>query len=252
MFEKNKTEEKLISLKKEEGKKEKEEGKKYKGKKRTEKKGFPALNVQAICDNRRRFLSISIRAGSVPDCSVFSRSKLGRYTYEQIPRGKHFVGDAGYSLRDFMITPYSYGKKDDYTFFVLDKFERNYNYVHSVTRMVIEMAFGILKMRWQVLKYELPFVDAVDAPRKQQKNSRLIVACCVLHNMCIETQDYRYFEMHPFTEIWKKKELTTTMTLSKNPSMGMKIAHNCLIPKMKATLTLEHANENTLKICYLR
>eukprot|EP01135_Chromosphaera_perkinsii_P002253 Nk52_evm39s221 gene=Nk52_evmTU39s221 len=155
--------------------------------------GFPSLNVQAVCDNNRKFVSIAIRSGSTPDCSVFSRSVLGKNIEKTIPSGMHLVGDGGYSLRSFMMTPYPSEKKDEYSYIILEPEERHYNYVHSVTRMVIEMAFGILKMRWRVLKYELPFTN-------HASNVKLIVTCTVLHNICICERDNAYIEAHPFTE----------------------------------------------------
>eukprot|EP01135_Chromosphaera_perkinsii_P006098 Nk52_evm2s397 gene=Nk52_evmTU2s397 len=163
------------------------------------RKGFPALNVQAVCDNSKRFIYVAIRSGSTPDCSVFSRSQFGRNIESTIPFGMHLVGDGGYSLRNYMMTPYPTEKKDEYSYYILDKDERHYNYVHSVTRMVIEMAFGILKMRWRALNYELPFTN-------HSSNVKLIISCIILHNICINEKDNSYFDIHPFTEADLQRE----------------------------------------------
>lgn len=58
--------------------------------------------------------------------------------------------------------------------------EDRYNEVHRRTRSLIERCNGVLKMRFRcLLKHRVLHY-------KPEKCSRIINACCVLHNMCIE------------------------------------------------------------------
>ena len=60
--------------------------------------------------------------------------------------------------------------------------ETLYNQKFSRTRVRIENAFGLLEARFRQLRYN---VDMHKVP----KMSKFIIACCVLHNLCIK--DYR-------------------------------------------------------------
>ncbi|KAH7994258.1 hypothetical protein HPB51_026444 [Rhipicephalus microplus] len=74
----------------------------------------------------------------------------------------------------YLITPFrNYGH--------LDARQRAFNYHFSATRVKIENAFGDLKARFrQLLHLDFLFVD---------KMNKFIIACCVLHNMCINCGD---------------------------------------------------------------
>jgi len=57
--------------------------------------------------------------------------------------------------------------------------ERRYNYLHSLTRGVVERAFGILKarFRWMLRGIQL---------RSLESYNRWFMASCILHNMCLD------------------------------------------------------------------
>jgi len=65
--------------------------------------------------------------------------------------------------------------------------QQNYNYKHSVTRVVIEHTFGLLKGRWRCLLC-LVLKDVA-------KDSNFVVAACVLHNFCYLHNDLVIQEM---------------------------------------------------------
>jgi hypothetical protein len=65
---------------------------------------------------------------------------------------------------------------------VLTDVQRRHNYIHSRTRMAVEMAFGILKSRWRILRYVN--VNSII------KAIRIITASCVLHNFCYVNLDF--------------------------------------------------------------
>jgi hypothetical protein len=51
------------------------------------RKSYPAMNVQAVVDHRRRILSYSARPGAANDQSVYNRSTLGVSASTILPRG---------------------------------------------------------------------------------------------------------------------------------------------------------------------
>ena len=111
------------------------------------RKGFFAINVQVICDKRRRILWSSIGAkGSSHDSTVFKDSVLYRNLMEKADwlheHGYYLVGDSAYALRGFLLCPYDNAKKGSA--------EDNYNFFHSSQRIHIECAFGELTRRFGV------------------------------------------------------------------------------------------------------
>lgn len=59
--------------------------------------------------------------------------------------------------------------------------KKKYNDIFSATRVLIENAFGILKKRFlQLIRIDLWEVEKI---------SKFIVACCVVHNLCIDCDD---------------------------------------------------------------
>ncbi|EGZ25270.1 hypothetical protein PHYSODRAFT_485604 [Phytophthora sojae] len=62
------------------------------------RKGFPSVNVQAVCDHRKRFLSFDVRPGSWSDAKIFQHSSFGRNISRLLPRGHHVLADSGYGV----------------------------------------------------------------------------------------------------------------------------------------------------------
>lgn len=86
----------------------------------------------------------------------------------------HIIGDSAYPLKTWCMNPYEDRGR-------LTRKQKNYNYKLSVTRVVIEQVFGILKARWRILKYIN--VNCIE------KAIKIIVACCILHNFCLINDD---------------------------------------------------------------
>ncbi len=55
--------------------------------------------------------------------------------------------------------------------------KQKYDSSMNLGRVIIENAFGSLKNGWRILKHFSSKVDRV---------ARVVVACCVLHNYCLE------------------------------------------------------------------
>lgn len=60
--------------------------------------------------------------------------------------------------------------------------QKNFNYCHSTARIAIERAFGLLKGKFRSLLTVLDMERVDHIPD-------FIIACCVLHNLCLLKHD---------------------------------------------------------------
>ena len=154
------------------------------------RKGYPAINAQVVVDSRMRIRDYCLRPGSENDKGVYNRSEFGQTIAQQLPKGKMIVADAGYQLFAHCMTPYEI--HDNMT-----RKEKNYNYLHSETRMPVEMTFGRLKNRFRMFKAPLNQKgnlnngDQSKRPEKEavKQMARVIRACFILHNIFIHLND---------------------------------------------------------------
>jgi DDE superfamily endonuclease len=156
------------------------------------RKGFYALNVQAICDRRKRFLwCYPSNKGSTHDSAAFASSKLydllKELSTELYSRGLFIVGDSAYNLTPFLVTPYESDEvgKD------VDQSKDAFNYHLSSCRIYIECAFGELVMRWGIFWRTLLF--------DLKKCAKIVQATMLLHNFIVDSRentqtDMLYFE----------------------------------------------------------
>jgi hypothetical protein len=113
--------------------------------------------------------------GSRGDAHVLKFSKLWNSTANMIPAGNYLFGDSGYPNLRWLITPYP--SKDKHA----SGTKGDFNFNHASTRVVVEQAFGVLKSRFRVLK-GIEAKELALAPK-------IVTACIVLHNICIDRQD---------------------------------------------------------------
>ncbi|KAE8750758.1 hypothetical protein FOCC_FOCC002468 [Frankliniella occidentalis] len=119
--------------------------------------------------------------GSFHDTRVLRRSELyntaERNLEDLFPNETFLLGDKGYVGvgTNWIVTPF----KD---FGNLTAEQIDFNVRVSSTRVVVEQAFGILKSRFRYLRGIMRLRDVGFA-------ARLVVACCVLHNVCIRSGD---------------------------------------------------------------
>ncbi|CAI6356645.1 unnamed protein product [Macrosiphum euphorbiae] len=138
------------------------------------RKGYHSINVQLICDSKLRMLNVNARfPGSTHDTYIWNNSlvlpvlkELYRRNYDNF----YLLGDSGYPLRQWLLTPISNPTTDAENFF---------NSKQMSTRRIIERCNGVLKMRFRCL-----LKDRI-LHYKPEKASSIINACVVLHNMCI-------------------------------------------------------------------
>lgn len=107
-------------------------------------------------------------------------SYLGDVT--KFPQNSHLVGDSGYKLHENLLVPY----RDNGH---LTQRPRNYNFCHASARVVIERAFGLLKGRFRSLLtvFAMNRVDLIPTH---------VLACCILHNICLMRGDDLNFEIN--------------------------------------------------------
>lgn len=129
------------------------------------RKGFPSMQVQAVCDDNLRFLDIFAGwPGSVHDARVFRNSPLCRLLEEGHVHGdNHLLGDSAYALTEYMVVPF----RDNGH---LAEEQETYNTRHSSARMVIEV---------QVQEIALPGHETV---RENTRNYNGLLCAAQFHS----------------------------------------------------------------------
>ncbi|XP_057965114.1 protein ALP1-like [Malania oleifera] len=158
--------------------------------------GFPSVLLQVVADHKKIFWDVCVKApGGTDDATHFRDSLLyNRLTMADVVwdkvinvRGHHvrpyIVGDWGYPLLSFLLTPFSSSASGTPTQNLFDE-------ALMKGRSAVVEAIGLLKGRWKILQ-DLN-VGLNHAPQT-------IVACCVLHNLCQIARE-------PEPELWKEPE----------------------------------------------
>ncbi|XP_065366314.1 putative nuclease HARBI1 [Calliphora vicina] len=111
------------------------------------RKGFYSLNATVVCDHKLRIRYISSHLqGSVHDSLVWNTSYLKQFLRDQYDNGERntsLLGDAGYPLEQFLITPFRST--------VEGSSESRFNYIHARTRNIVERTIGVLKNRFRCI-----------------------------------------------------------------------------------------------------
>lgn len=139
------------------------------------RKGFPAFNMQAVVDDKKRFMSFSIRSGSQNDKNMFNKSKFGQSIHQKLPRHGVIIGDAGYTLYEHLMTPYPIESRMAHE-------EHHYNYLHSRTRIIVEQAFALLKNKFRIYKTKILWNNPFQI-------AEMITSTIILHNWMIDFGD---------------------------------------------------------------
>ena len=127
--------------------------------------------------------------GSAYDSRIFNASRMKERLEEGDLRGYLLIGDQGYACSSFLLTPVRFPKNDA---------EKRYNYDFIRTRGCVERTFGILKSRFSVLGPDSRI------RLNAKKASAVVVACAVLHSMCMErgipVQVQHFHQLHVFNQ----------------------------------------------------
>jgi len=97
-------------------------------------------------------------------------------TENYFPNDSHLLGDAAYTLQKYVMVPY---KNNGH----LTRAQINFNERLSSARVMVERAIGLLKGRFRSLLDKLYM-------KRTDLIPQYIIACCVLHNICILHEDF--------------------------------------------------------------
>ncbi|KAF5934076.1 hypothetical protein HYC85_030247 [Camellia sinensis] len=115
--------------------------------------------------------------GSASDSRVL-RDAISRPNGLRVPTGSYYLVDAGYTNGEGFLAPYR-GQRYHLSTWreggAPTNPEEFFNMKHSAARNIIKRCFGLLKLRWAILRTYSYF------PIKTQ--CRIITACCLLHNL---------------------------------------------------------------------
>ncbi|KAL5711022.1 hypothetical protein ACHQM5_021522 [Ranunculus cassubicifolius] len=134
-----------------------------------------SMVLQAIVDPDMRFRDIVTGwPGSMTDI----RDSTQRGTISELR--EYIVGDSGFPLLPFLITPYQ-GKD-------LSETKTEFNKRHFATRMVAQRELARLKEMWRIIQGVMWRPD-------KHKLPRILLVCCLLHNIVIDLEDEVVDEM---------------------------------------------------------
>ncbi|KAH6765628.1 PIF / Ping-Pong family of plant transposase [Perilla frutescens var. hirtella] len=147
-----------------------------------------SMILQAVVDPDMKFRSIIAGwPGKMNDSSVLQSSSLFTQCEkheklkgpkislsEAVELSEYIVGDAGYPLLSWLITPYQESR--------LPETKLDFNKRLLATHFVAHKALAKLKEVWKMMKGELWRPD-------KHKLPRFILACCILHNIIIDVEE---------------------------------------------------------------
>ncbi|XP_057486826.1 protein ALP1-like [Actinidia eriantha] len=142
------------------------------------RKGDLATNVLGVCTRDLQFVFVlSGWEGSATDSRIL-RDAIARPNGLKVPRGHYYLVDAGYTNGECFLAPYR-GERYHLNIWrqghMPTSKEEYFNMKHSAARNVIERCFGVLKMRFAILRSPSYY------PIRTQ--CRIVTACCLLHNL---------------------------------------------------------------------
>ncbi|XP_036319861.1 putative nuclease HARBI1 isoform X1 [Rhagoletis pomonella] len=140
------------------------------------RKGFFSLNAMIICDHKMRIRYFDARyAGSGHDSLIWNISQARTILKERYDAGERrcwLLGDAGYPLEPYIMTPYRSAAEGSP--------EAIYNNKHAKARNIVERTIGVLKNRFRCL------LGARQLHYTPSKATQIANVCAALNNICIE------------------------------------------------------------------
>ncbi|KAL8552508.1 hypothetical protein ACS0TY_001262 [Phlomoides rotata] len=140
------------------------------------RKGQVSVNVLGVCDKNMRFVYVLTGwEGSAADSRVL-RNAINRANGLKVPTGNYYLCDNGYPNCEGFLTPYKGVRYhlNEWTSRRPQTHQEYFNMKHTRARNVIERSFGLLKMRWGILRS--PSWYPINTANK------IIMGCCLLHN----------------------------------------------------------------------
>lgn len=128
-----------------------------------------SITVQGVVDPDNTFIDVCIGwPGSYPDDQVLEKSALCQRANKGLLKNSWIVGSAGYPLMDWVLVPYTHQN--------LTWTQHAFNEKIGEVQRIAKEAFARLKGRWSCLQKRTE-VKLQDLPV-------VLMACCVLHNIC--------------------------------------------------------------------
>uniref|UniRef100_A0A3B1IY90 Putative nuclease HARBI1 n=1 Tax=Astyanax mexicanus TaxID=7994 RepID=A0A3B1IY90_ASTMX len=114
------------------------------------RKRYHSINTQVVFDAEYNILDVVPKwPGSTHDARIFTESGLNKlFETGLVPPGCHLLGDKGYPLRRWLLTPFSR---------TVTEAQINYNRAHRSTRSVVERGIGQWKRRFHILHSEIRY-----------------------------------------------------------------------------------------------
>ncbi|XP_061391094.1 putative nuclease HARBI1, partial [Musca vetustissima] len=135
------------------------------------RKGYFSVNVMVVCDYQMKIKAVDAsKPGSCHDSFVWLVSNAKNYYKDLYANGRNcwLLGDSGYGLEPYIITPYRNPE--------FNTVEHRFNRRHCAARNIVERTIGNLKSRFRCLQMALPYTPL--------KVSQIVNVCCSLHNIC--------------------------------------------------------------------
>ncbi|KAL6574700.1 hypothetical protein OROMI_011985 [Orobanche minor] len=144
------------------------------------RKGDLTTNVLAACTRDMQFVYLLPGwEGSAHDNRV-PRDALSRTNPLRVPQGKYYLCNAGYMNCEGFLTPF---RGQRYHLSVWKNgaqptsAEEYYNMKHAQARNVIQRSFGLLKMRWGILRNTTWY--------SRKTVAKIIFGCALMHNFIL-------------------------------------------------------------------
>ncbi|KAH3901976.1 uncharacterized protein SCDLUD_001764 [Saccharomycodes ludwigii] len=114
------------------------------------------------------------------NCNDFTLQLYAQFCYPNcLPKKGFVLGDAGFKLDSFILTPYRgvrYHLSDGINFDNIKDRKEAYNYYHSSNRISIERTFGLLKKRSKILSQTNPNFDL-------KFYTKILDSCLIIQNI---------------------------------------------------------------------
>ncbi|XP_060960906.1 protein ANTAGONIST OF LIKE HETEROCHROMATIN PROTEIN 1-like [Cannabis sativa] len=149
------------------------------------RKGKVTTNMLGVCDRDMNFIFVLSGWEGLASDSRVLRDAITRAHGLRVPEGYYYLVDASYTNCEGFLAPYRG------TRYHLSEWQHGcaptnekefFNMKHSSARNIIERCFGLLKIRWAILRSPSFY------PIKTQ--CRIMTACCLLHNFIRREMSY--------------------------------------------------------------
>ncbi|KAJ6350189.1 hypothetical protein OIU78_006375 [Salix suchowensis] len=145
-----------------------------------------SMLLQAIVDPDMRLRDVIVGyPGSLSDAIVLQNSSFYKLSeegkrlngkkielQEGMELGEYIIGDSGFPLLSWLLTPYQNALSDH---------QAEFNKRHSATQVVAQIALARLKEMWRIIHGPMWLPDKSRLPR-------IIFVCCLLHNIVIDME----------------------------------------------------------------